>query len=63
MSVGTRSELRSQIVSDEWLTELGRKIFIEKVRQFVEKVQIYIYIERERTLQQSIEPVRKKNEE
>ena len=31
MSVGTRSELRSQIVSDEWLTELGKKIFIEKV--------------------------------
>ena len=28
MSVGTRSELRSQIVSDEWLTELGKKIFI-----------------------------------
>ena len=31
MSVGNRSELRSQIVSDEWLTELGKKIFIEKV--------------------------------
>ena len=31
MSVGERSELRSQIVSDEWLTELGKKIFIEKV--------------------------------
>ena len=31
MSVGTRSELRSQLVSDEWLTELGKKIFIEKV--------------------------------
>ena len=31
MSVGSRSELRSQIVSDEWLTELGKKIFIEKV--------------------------------
>ena len=31
MSVGIRSELRSQIVSDEWLTELGKKIFIEKV--------------------------------
>ena len=31
MSVGNRSELRSQIVSDEWLTELGQKIFIEKV--------------------------------
>ncbi len=31
MSVGNRSELRSQLVSDEWLTELGKKIFIEKV--------------------------------
>ena len=31
MSVGNRSELRSQIVSDEWLTKLGKKIFIEKV--------------------------------
>ena len=31
MNVGHRSELRSQIVSDEWLTELGKKIFIEKV--------------------------------
>ena len=31
MSVGNRSELRSQIVSDEWLTELGKKIFIDKV--------------------------------
>ncbi len=31
MSVGNRSELRSQIVSDKWLTELGKKIFIEKV--------------------------------
>ncbi len=31
MSVGNRSELRSQIVSDEWLTELGKKISIEKV--------------------------------
>ena len=31
MSVGNRSALRSQIVSDEWLTELGKKIFIEKV--------------------------------
>ncbi len=31
LSVGNRSELRSQIVSDEWLTELGKKIFIEKV--------------------------------
>ena len=31
MNVGKRSELRSQIVSDEWLTELGKKIYIEKV--------------------------------
>ena len=31
MSVGNRSELRSQIVSDKWLTELGKKINIEKV--------------------------------
>ena len=31
MSVGKRSELRSLIVSDEWLTKLGKKIFIEKV--------------------------------
>ena len=31
MSVGKRSELRSLIVSDEWLTELGKKIFIEKI--------------------------------
>ena len=31
MSVGKRSELRSQIVSDEWLTQLGKKIDIEKV--------------------------------
>ena len=31
MSVGKRSELRSQLVSDEWLTELGLKIKIEKV--------------------------------
>ena len=31
MSVGKRSELRSQIVSDEWLTKLGKKIDIEKV--------------------------------
>ena len=29
-SVGKRSELRSQIVSDEWLTKLGKKIFIDK---------------------------------
>ena len=31
MSVGSRSELRSQIVSDEWLTKLGKKIGIEKL--------------------------------
>ena len=31
MSVGERSELRAQIVSDEWLTKLGGKIGIEKV--------------------------------
>ncbi len=31
MSVGERSELRSQIVSDEWLTKLGKKIDIEKL--------------------------------
>ena len=31
MSVGERSELRSQIVSDEWLTKLGVKIDIEKL--------------------------------
>ena len=31
MSVGNRSALRSLIVSDEWLTQLGKKIFIEKV--------------------------------
>ena len=31
LSVGNRSELRSQIVSDEWLTELGKKIYIEEV--------------------------------
>ena len=31
MSVGERSELRAQIVSDEWLTKLGKKINIEKV--------------------------------
>jgi len=29
MSVGERSELRAQIVSDEWLTKLGNKIGIE----------------------------------
>jgi len=31
MSVGERSELRAQIVSDEWLTKLGEKINIEKL--------------------------------
>ena len=31
MSVGERSELRAQIVSDEWLTKLGNKIDIEKL--------------------------------
>jgi len=31
MSVGERSELRAQIVSDEWLTKLGIKIGIEEL--------------------------------
>jgi len=31
LSVGERSELRAQIVSDEWLTNLGKKIDIEKL--------------------------------
>ena len=31
MNVGERSELRAQIVSDEWLTRLGEKINIEKL--------------------------------
>jgi len=31
MSVGQRSELRAQIVSDEWLTKLGKNIDIEKL--------------------------------
>ena len=31
MSVGERSELRAQIVSDEWLTKLGKKIGIEEL--------------------------------
>ena len=31
MSVGERSELRAQIVSDEWLTKFGKKIGIEKL--------------------------------
>jgi len=31
MSVGERSELRAHIVSDEWLTKLGKKIAIERL--------------------------------
>jgi len=31
LSVGARSELRAQIVSDEWLTQLGKRINIETV--------------------------------
>ena len=31
MSVGERSELRAQIVSDEWLIKLGKKIGIEQL--------------------------------
>ena len=31
LSVGKRSALRSQIVSDEWLTNLGKEIVIENV--------------------------------
>ena len=31
MSVGERSELRAQIVSDEWLTKLGKEIGIENL--------------------------------
>ena len=31
MKVGERSELRAQIVSDEWLTKLGNRIGIEKL--------------------------------
>ena len=31
LSVGERSELRAQLVSDEWLTKLGKKIDIYKV--------------------------------
>jgi ribonuclease-3 len=31
LSVGESSELRAQIVSDEWLTKLGKKIDIEKL--------------------------------
>ena len=31
MNVGERSELRAQIVSDEWLTKFGKKIHLEKI--------------------------------
>ncbi len=31
MAIGERSELRAQIVSDEWLTQLGKKINLERV--------------------------------
>ena len=31
MTVGERSQLRAQIVSDEWLTKLGKKIGIEEL--------------------------------
>ena len=31
LSVGERSELRAQIVSDEWLAKFGRKIDLEKI--------------------------------
>ena len=31
MNVGERSELRAQIVSDEWLRKLGKEIGIEKL--------------------------------
>ena len=31
IDVGKRSELRAQIVSDEWLTKLGKKINLEKI--------------------------------
>lgn len=31
MGVGNRSKLRSQIVSDEWLTKLGKKIELEEL--------------------------------
>ena len=31
MSVGKRSELRAQLVSDEWLTKLGKRIDLEKI--------------------------------
>ena len=31
LTVGERSELRAQIVSDEWLTNFGKKIHLEKI--------------------------------
>jgi len=31
LNVGERSELRAQIVSDEWLAKFGRKIYLEKI--------------------------------
>jgi len=31
ISVGKRSELRAQLVSDEWLTKLGKRIHLEKI--------------------------------
>ena len=31
MNVGERSELRAQIVSDEWLAKFGKKIHLEKI--------------------------------
>ena len=31
MKVGERSELRAQIVSDEWLSQFGKKIHLEKI--------------------------------
>ncbi len=31
LSVGERSELRAQIVSDEWLSKFGKKIHLEKI--------------------------------
>ncbi len=31
MSVGKRSELRAQLVSDEWLTKLGKRIKLENI--------------------------------
>tara|TARA_Y100001978_G_scaffold111697_1_gene99630 strand:+ start:254 stop:853 length:600 start_codon:yes stop_codon:yes gene_type:complete len=31
LNVGERSELRAQIVSDEWLANFGKKIYLEKI--------------------------------